>query len=116
MPTKRLGMVSRVYNQEKRKFFATSRLQSSCCMKRLNIHKMSPLALMLVIKRLDSPLQQKKKSLSYELELLSGMSERLKERAMYRRNRRARKRYRPPYFKQTPYQRLASPIYPTQTR
>ena len=33
-----------------------------------------------------------------ELELLSGMSERLKERAMYRNNRRSRTRYRPPRF------------------
>ena len=33
-----------------------------------------------------------------ELELLSGMSERLKERAMYRNNRRFRTRYRPPRF------------------
>jgi len=39
-----------------------------------------------------------KELISGELELLSGMSERLKERAMYRRNRRARKRYRPPRF------------------
>ena len=40
MPTKRLGMVSRVYNREKRKFFATSRLRFSCYTRRLSTHKM----------------------------------------------------------------------------
>ena len=34
-----------------------------------------------------------------ELQLLSGMSERLTQRAMYRNNRRSRTRYRPPRFK-----------------
>ena len=53
---------------------------------------------MLAIKLLAFQLQQKRRSLSYELELLSGMSERLKERAMYRNNRRSRTRYRPPRF------------------
>ena len=41
MPTKRLGMVSRIYNQEKQKFFVTSRLQYSRCMRQLSTHKMS---------------------------------------------------------------------------
>ena len=36
--------------------------------------------------------------ISGELKLLTGMSERLKERAMYRNNRRSRTRYRPPRF------------------
>ncbi len=36
--------------------------------------------------------------ISGELHLLSGMSERLKARAMYRNNRRSRTRYRPPRF------------------
>ena len=34
--------------------------------------------------------------ISGELKLLTGMSDRLKERAMYRNNRRSRTRYRPP--------------------
>ena len=41
---------------------------------------------------------EKEELISGELKLLPGMSERLKERAMYRNNRRSRTRYRPPRF------------------
>ena len=39
---------------------------------------------------------EKEELITGELKLLPGMSERLKERAMYRNNRRSRTRYRPP--------------------
>ena len=45
-----------------------------------------------------SAVSQKAELISGEVELLKGMSERLKERAMYRTNRRRRKRHRQPRF------------------
>ena len=47
---------------------------------------------MLAIKQLAFQRPQRKKNLSYELKLLTGMSERLSERAMYRNNWRTRLR------------------------
>ncbi len=41
---------------------------------------------------------EKEELIGGEVAMLKGMSERLAERAMYRRNRRSRKRYRPPRF------------------
>lgn len=45
-----------------------------------------------------SALTQKKELISGEVKLLQGMSERLKEKAMYRKQRRSRLRYRKPRF------------------
>ena len=49
-----------------------------------------------------------------EMTLLEGMSERRKERAMYRRKRRSRRRHRQPRRTPTPAGRLASALDPAQ--
>lgn len=45
-----------------------------------------------------SAVTEREELIGGDVEMLSGMSERLEERAMYRRQRRNRKRYRPPRF------------------
>ena len=65
------------------------------------------------IKRLAFQLQQKKRSLSYELELLSGMSERLKEYVMHRNNWRTRLRIAH-HVLITGDERTTGAIYPAQ--
>ena len=117
MPTKRLGKVRRLLKSGKAKVF---RYEPFTIQLLYDTTEYTPDVTLGVDAGYQtigfSATTKNEELISGELELLSSMSERLKERAMYRRMRRARKRYRPPYFKQTPYQRLASPIYPTQTR
>lgn len=99
MPTKRLGKVRRLLKSGKAKVFRYEPFTIQL------LHETTEYTQDLTL-GVDAGYQtvgfsattEKEELISGELELLSGMSERLKERAMYRRNRRARKRYRPPRF------------------
>ena len=99
MPTKRLGKVRRLLKSGKAKVFRYEPFTIQLLYETTEYTQEVTLGVDAGYQTVGfSATTADKELISGELEFLSGMSERLKERAMYRRNRRARKRYRPPRF------------------
>ena len=99
MPTKRLGKVRRLLKSGKAKVFRYEPFTIQLLYETTEYTQDVTLGVDAGYQTIGFSATTKNEELiSGELELLSGMSERLKERAMYRRMRRARKRYRPPRF------------------
>ena len=99
MPTKRLGKVRRLLKSGKAKVFRYEPFTIQLLYETTEYTQDVTLGVDAGYQTVGFSATTKKEELiSGELKLLSGMSERLKERAMYRNNRRSRTRYRPPRF------------------
>ena len=99
MPTKRLGKVRRLLKSGKAKVFRYEPFTIQLLYETTEYTQDVTVGVDAGYQTVGFSATTKKEELiSGELELLSGMSERLKERAMYRNNRRSRTRYRPPRF------------------
>ena len=99
MPTKRLGKVRRLLKEGKAKVFRYEPFTIQLLYETTEYTQGVTLGVDAGYQTVGfSATTETEELIAGELELLSGMSERLKERAMYRNNRRSRTRYRPPRF------------------
>jgi hypothetical protein len=99
MPTKRLGKVRRLLKSGKAKVFRYEPFTIQLLYETTEYTQEVTLGVDAGYQTIGfSATTETQELIAGELELLSGMSERLKERAMYRNNRRSRTRYRPPRF------------------
>ena len=100
MPTKRLGKVRRLLKSGQAKIFRYEPFTIQLLYETTEYTQEVTLGVDAGYQTVGfSATTANKELIAGELELLSGMSERLKARAMYRNNRRSRTRYRPPRFK-----------------
>ena len=99
MPTKRLGKVRRLLKSGKAKVFRYEPFTIQLLYETTEYTQDVTLGVDAGYQTVGfSATTETEELIAGELELLSEMSERLKERAMYRNNRRSRTRYRPPRF------------------
>lgn len=99
MPTKRFGKVRRLFKSKQAKVVRRSPFTIQLLYETTNYVQPITLGIDAGYQTVGfSAVTEKEELLSGECQLLTGMSERIKERAMYRRQRRNRLRYRAPRF------------------